>query len=730
MGRARIVAADVSAAAAPITTDTATGTPFSPLYDHAPKFELVSPFEPTGDQPRAVSALASGVQKNKRQTLLGVTGSGKTFTVANVVAKCGKNTLVISHNKTLAAQLYSELKQFFPRNNVGYFVSYYDYYQPESYIPQTDTYIEKDTQVNEKIEKMRLEATAMLLSGEPTIIVATVSCIYSLGNPRDWDNLALRVRRGDQLGRGALIQRLVDARYERNDTEVAPGNFRVRGDTLEITPAYSEDLVRISMFGDEIERVSILDKVSRDVVRDLPELRIFPAKHYLIASDVRANAILSIRDELAGRLPELAELERQRLESRTTYDLEMIEELGYCSGIENYSRHFDGRRPGQQAFCLMDFFDEDFLLVIDESHVTLPQLHGMYKGDHSRKRELVTHGFRLDSAYDNRPLKFEEFEEYVMRHPTIFVSATPAAYEREVSSGVAEQLVRPTGLLDPRVDLRPTQGQMDDLISEIGDRAERGERVLVTTLTKRMAEDLAEYLSRRDVRVRYLHSEIEGLQRTELIRQLRLGEFDVLVGINLLREGLDIPEVSLVAILDADKEGFLRNTTSLIQTFGRAARNANGSVIMYADTVTDSMRAAMDETERRRRRQSEYNERHGLVPRTITKAIPAGAEDSGKFDDSKTKSVHDIHRELADLGAKMERYSHDLDFEQAIKCRDTIKRLTEELESRNGEKGGGGRGRQKKRTRAGKKKDGGGRGKDRNGRDDTGGDGSIKKGRP
>ncbi|MCE2497664.1 MAG: excinuclease ABC subunit UvrB [Nitrosopumilaceae archaeon] len=729
MGRARTVAADVSAAA----TTTTTGTPFSPLYDHAPEFELDSPFEPTGDQPRAVSELASGVQKNKRQTLLGVTGSGKTFTVANVIAKCGKNTLVISHNKTLAAQLYSELKQFFPRNNVGYFVSYYDYYQPESYIPQTDTYIEKDTQVNEKIEKMRLEATAMLLSSEPTIIVATVSCIYSLGNPRDWDNLALRIRRGDQLGRGALIQRLVDARYERNDMEVAPGNFRVRGDTLEITPAYSEDLVRISMFGDEIERVSILDRVSRDVVRDLPELRIFPAKHYLIASDVRASAIKSIKAELAGRLPELAELERQRLESRTTYDLEMIEELGYCSGIENYSRHFDGRRPGQQAFCLMDFFDKDFLLVIDESHVTLPQLHGMYKGDHSRKRELVTHGFRLDSAYDNRPLKFEEFEEYVMRHPTIFVSATPAAYEREVSSGVAEQLVRPTGLLDPRVELRPTQGQMDDLISEIGDRAGRGERVLVTTLTKRMAEDLAEYLSRRDVRVRYLHSEIEGLQRTELIRQLRLGEFDVLVGINLLREGLDIPEVSLVAILDADKEGFLRNTTSLIQTFGRAARNANGSVIMYADAVTDSMRAAMDETERRRRRQSEYNARHGLVPRTITKAIPAGAADSGAFDDSKTKSVHDIHRELADLGAKMEQYSHDLDFEQAIKCRDTIKRLTGELESRNGEKGGRGRGRQKKRTRFGKKKDGGGRGKDRNGRGGDaggGGNGRAKKGRP
>ena len=693
---------------------------------HDNGFLLVSEFEPTGDQPAAISKLADGVMDGKRQTLLGVTGSGKTFSIANVIEQCGKNALVISHNKTLAAQLYSELKQFFPENNVGYFVSYYDYYQPESYIPQTDTYIEKDTQINERIEKMRLEATAMLLSGEPTVIVATVSCIYSLGNPRDWDDLALTIRRGDDTGRRTLIQGMIKARYERNDTEVAPGNFRVKGDTIDVTPAYSDDLVRISMFGDEIERISILEKTSREEIRELSEIRIFPAKHYLIADDVRSRAIESIRGELASRLPELRELESQRLESRTTYDLEMIEELGYCSGIENYSRHFDGRSPGQQAFCLMDFFADDYLLVIDESHVTLPQLHGMYKGDYSRKRELVTHGFRLPSAYDNRPLKFEEFEEYVVRHPTIFVSATPASYERGISSSIAEQLVRPTGLLDPKVDVRPTAGQMDDLVSEIGKRASVGERVLVTTLTKRMAEDLAEYLSRRDVRVRYMHSEIDGLQRTEIIRQLRLGEFDVLVGINLLREGLDIPEVSLVAILDADKEGFLRNTTSLIQTFGRAARNANGSVIMYADSTTDSMRSAISETERRRLKQIQYNKDHGLVPRTIIKPIPPAADSADgnaggnggglasssmsiTIADARARSVYDIQKQMANLESEMERHSHDLDFEQAIRCRDTINRLQEELRLRDGAKkdndhGKGAQNRSSTRRKSGAKK--------------------------
>ncbi|MCY4491107.1 MAG: excinuclease ABC subunit UvrB [Thaumarchaeota archaeon] len=643
------------------------------------KFELSSEFVPKGDQPQAIKTLVDGVNKGKIQTLLGVTGSGKTFTVANVIAQTGKNALIISHNKTLAAQLYSELKQFFPKNNVGYFVSYYDYYQPESYLPQTDTYIEKDTQINDKIEKMRLEATAMLLSGEPTIIISTVSCIYSLGNPQDWKDMATTIKVGDVINRDHLIKRLIDARYERNDTELVPGNFKVKGDTLEVIPAYSEDVVKISMFGDEIEKITLLDHVARSEKRKITQMRIFPAKHYLIAKDVREKAISSIKAELKKRLPELEELQRQRLKMRTNYDLEMIEELGYCSGIENYSRHFDGRKAGEKAFCLMDFFADDYILVIDESHVTLPQLHGMYKGDHSRKNELVTYGFRLPSAYDNRPLMFEEFEKYIKN--TIFVSATPAVYEKEISEKPVEQLVRPTGLLDPLVETRPTKNQMDDLISEIVKRAECNERVLVTTLTKRMAEDLAEYLSKKDVKVRYMHSEIEGLQRTELIRQLRLGEFDVLVGINLLREGLDIPEVSLVAILDADKEGFLRNMTSLIQTFGRAARNANGTVIMYADSITQSMKNATLETKRRRERQIAYNIEHSITPQTIIKAVP---KQETTLDDSKIKSPHDLATDIVELEIQMEKYSKELDFESAIECRDRIKRLQKEIESKHG----------------------------------------------
>ncbi|MFQ5497070.1 MAG: excinuclease ABC subunit UvrB [Nitrosopumilus sp.] len=644
-------------------------------------FELVSNYEPTGDQPQAIDTLVEGVKKGTVQTLLGVTGSGKTFSIANVIARTGKNTLVISHNKTLAAQLYSELKQFFPKNNVGYFISYYDYYQPESYLPQTDTYIEKDTQINEKIEKLRLEATAMLLSGEPTIIVSTVSCIYSLGNPEDWEDLAITINAGDDIKRNEIIRKLVEARYERNDTEVAPGNFRVKGDTIDITPAYSEDLVRISMFGDEVEKITILDHVSLKEKKRVSQMTIFPAKHYLIAKDVREKAVISIKDELQKRLPELNELEKQRLEMRTKYDLEMIEELGYCSGIENYSRHFDGRREGEKAFCLMDFFGDDYLLVIDESHVTLPQLHGMYKGDHSRKKELVTYGFRLPSAYDNRPLKFEEFEKYIQN--TIFVSATPSEYEKKISSKIAEQLVRPTGLLDPQVEIRPSKNQMDDLIQEINKRVSTSERVLVTTLTKRMAEDLAEYLSKKQVRVRYMHSEIEGLQRTELLRQLRLGDFDVLVGINLLREGLDIPEVSLVAILDADKEGFLRNFTSLIQTCGRAARNENGTVIMYADTNTQSMKNAISETKRRREKQMQYNRDNNITPKTIIKSVP---EQETTLDDSKLKSTHDLTTDIIDLEAQMKKYSEDLDFERAIECRDRIKRLEKEIQLKDGRK--------------------------------------------
>ncbi len=650
----------------------------SDLLQQVQTFQLVSEFEPTGDQPQAVAKLVDGVKKNKVQTLLGVTGSGKTFTIANVIEQTGKNTLVISHNKTLAAQLYAELKQFFPKNNVGYFVSYYDYYQPESYIPQTDTYIEKDTEINEKIERMRLEATAMLLSGEPTIIVATVSSIYSLGSPKDWEQMATTITTNTSHSRTELIKKFINARYERNDLELAPGNFRVKGDTIDIIPAYSNDIIRISLFGDEIEKISLLDQVSLKEKRKINSIKIFPAKHYLIAEDVRQKAVRSIRDELKQRLTQLNELEKQRLEMRTKFDLEMIEELGYCSGIENYSRHFDGRKPGEKAFCLLDFFGDDFLLVIDESHATIPQLHGMYGGDYTRKKALVYYGFRLPSAFDNRPLKFSEFESYIKN--CIFVSATPSTYEKEISYQIAEQLVRPTGLIDPIVEVRPTKDQMDDLISEIQKRIKKNQRVLVTTLTKRMAEDLAEYLSKKEVKVRYLHSEIEGLQRTELIRQLRLGDFDVLVGINLLREGLDIPEVALVAILDADKEGFLRNYTSLIQTFGRAARNADGAVILYADNITKSIREAIDETGRRRRKQLEYNKLHNITPRTIIKSIP---EQVATLDDTKNKTPHDLGCESIEVEAQMKKYAEDLDFEKAIECRDRLRRIQIELEKKN-----------------------------------------------
>jgi len=639
-----------------------------------PTFEIVSDYIPTGDQPQAIEALVEGIRRKKIQTLLGVTGSGKTFTVANAIQRTGKNTLVISHNKTLAAQLYSELKQFFPKNNVGYFVSYYDYYQPESYIPQTDTYIEKDTQINEKIEKMRLEATAMLLSGEPTIVVATVSCIYSLGSPREWELMSITIEKGAEIGRGSLIKKLVNARYDRNDTELLPGRFRIKGDTVDIIPAYSDSVVRISMFGDDVEKISICDPVSLKEKKQVSQIKIYPAKHYLVAADVRKKADESIRNELKERLPQLRELERQRLEMRTKYDLEMIEELGYCSGIENYSRHFDGRLEGEPPFCLLDFFGDNFLLVVDESHVTLPQLHGMYNGDHTRKKSLIDYGFRLVSAFDNRPLKFEEFEKYVKN--TIFVSATPGDYERKKSFHIVEQLVRPTGLVDPTVEIRKTEGQMDDLILEIKKRVDKNQRVLVTTLTKRMAEDLAEYLSKNKVKVRYLHSEIENLQRTEIIRQLRLGEFDVLVGINLLREGLDIPEVSLVAILDADKEGFLRNITSLIQTFGRAARNVDGSVIMYASKVTQSMKLAMTETERRKNRQLEYNKKMGITPATIVKAIPA---QTIVPEETKHMSRHDLQTLAIEIEATMKRYAEDLDFENAIEYRDKLTKIQRQL---------------------------------------------------
>lgn len=637
-------------------------------------------FPPSGDQPEAIEQLVRGVRSGGRQTLLGVTGSGKTFTIANVIASANKNTLVISHNKTLAAQLYAEFKEFFPKNNVGYFVSFYDYYQPESYIPQTDTYIEKDTEVNEKIEKMRLEATAMLMSGEPTIIVSTVSCIYSLGSPKEWEKNAIPVVRGMTIDRKLLIHNFIEARYERNDMSLVPGNLRAKGDTIDIIPGYSDDIIRISMFGDEIEHISIHDHVTMKKLRDVNAVKIFPAKHYITDDNSRSRAIGSIKRELENWLPNLpSELERQRLIQRTKYDLEMIEEFDYCSGIENYSRHLDGRAPGQPPYCLLDFFGDDFLLVIDESHVTLPQLHGMYNGDYTRKKMLIDYGFRLPSAYDNRPLKFEEFENYLKN--VIFVSATPSPYELRSSSQVIEQLVRPTGLVDPKVEIRPTKNQMEDLIKEIKNRAEKkNQRTLVTTMTKRMAEDLAEFLAKNKVRVRYLHSEIEGLERTELIRQLRLGEFDSLVGINLLREGLDIPEVSLVAILDADKEGFLRNTTSLIQTFGRAARNLDGTVIMYSDHITQSMKQALEETERRRKKQLEYNKRYKITPKTIVKPVPESIKEISDVEvEIKSMAREDLFKLAVETEATMKRFAEELEFEKAIMFREKLDKIRKVL---------------------------------------------------
>ena len=630
-------------------------------------------FPPRGDQPEAIEKLVKGVlTKRGCQTLLGVTGSGKTFTIANVISRTNKNTLIISHNKTLAAQLYAEFKEFFPNNNVGYFVSFYDYYQPESYIPQTDTYIEKDTEVNERIEKMRLEATAMLMSGEPTIIVSTVSCIYSLGSPTEWEDSSTTLEKGMTISRRDLIHNLIEARYERNDTSLVPGSFRAKGDTIDIIPGYSNDVIRILLFGDEIEKVSIHDHVTLNKIRDIHSVKIFPAKHYIVGDDSRLSAIKSIKRELENWLPNLpSELERQRLTSRTKYDLEMIEELGYCAGIENYSRHLDGRAPGQPPYCLLDFFGEDFLLVIDESHVTIPQLHGMYNGDYTRKKMLVDYGFRLPSAFDNRPLRFKEFEKYLKN--VIFVSATPANYEIKSSWQVVEQLVRPTGLVDPKVEIRSTKNQIQDLIDEITIRVNNNQRTLVTTLTKRMAEDLSEFLAKNNVRVRYLHSEIEGLERTEIIRHLRMGEFDVLVGINLLREGLDIPEVSLVAILDADKEGFLRNNTSLIQTFGRAARHIDGMVILYADHATDSIRNAMAETERRRRKQIQYNKKNQITPQSVVKPIPdkisAKTQD---IDLTKSMARTDLVKLAAETETAMKRFAEDLDFEKAIEFRERL----------------------------------------------------------
>ena len=588
-----------------------------------PNFELVTDLVPRGDQPKAIAELSAGLAEGRRyQTLLGATGTGKTFTIGHVIAEYGRPTLVMSHNKTLAAQLYGELKQLFPHNAVEYFISYYDYYQPEAYIPATDTYIEKDASINDDIDRLRLRTTSSLIERNDVIVVASVSAIYGLGSPREYRSLMVVLETGQEIPRDRILEELVRIQYARGDYDFEPGRFRVRGDVIEIFPAYEEQAVRIELWGDEVERISKIDPMRGTTIASLDRAAIYPAKHFVTTRPQLEEATRAIRTELEERLVALREngrmLEAHKLETRTRFDLEMMEEMGYCAGIENYSRHLSGRAPGERPSCLLDYFPDDFLLVLDESHVTVPQIGGMYAGDRSRKETLVEHGYRLPSALDNRPLRFEEFERFMQR--TIFVSATPADFELEKSGGVVvEQIIRPTGLLDPEVAVRPVRGQVDDLMEEIRRREAAGEKVLVTTLTKRMAEDLADYLNESGVRVRYMHSDIDALERMEIIRGLRTDEFDVLVGINLLREGLDLPEVSLVAVLDADKEGFLRSATALIQTAGRAARNANGKVVLYADRVTEAMRTMMGETERRREIQAAHNEAHGLVPETVTK---------------------------------------------------------------------------------------------------------------
>ena len=654
-------------------------------------FQLVSAYEPRGDQPKAIAELVAGIRQGKKhQTLLGATGTGKTFTISNVIQQVNKPTLVIAHNKTLAGQLYSEFKQFFPHNAVEYFVSYYDYYQPEAYVPQTDTYIEKDASINDEIDKLRHSATSALFERRDVIIIASVSCIYGLGSPEEYRELVVSLRVGMEIERDYLLRRLVDIQYERNDIDFRRGTFRVRGDVVEIFPASrDEHCIRIEFFGDEIERIREVDALTGHVMAEREHVAIFPASHFVTREEKMNIAIENIEKELEERLRELREqgklLEAQRLEQRTRYDIEMMKEMGFCSGIENYSRHLTLRPPGSTPYTLLDYFPDDFLIVIDESHVTLPQIRGMYNGDKARKEVLVEHGFRLPSALDNRPLTFAEFEQKV--NQIIYVSATPGPYELEHCPQVVEQIIRPTGLLDPTIDVRPIAGQIDDLVDEIQKRIARKERTLVTTLTKKMAEDLTDYLKDIGIQVAYLHSEIKTLERIEIIRDLRLGKYDVLVGINLLREGLDIPEVSLVAILDADKEGFLRSERSLIQTIGRVARNANGHVIMYADTITKSMEIAINETKRRRAIQEAYNREHGIVPKTIQKDVPDviratfAAEEKETYE---TKDVRHLSKEerlalIAQLEQEMKEAAKALHFERAAQLRDLILELKAEV---------------------------------------------------
>lgn len=656
-------------------------------------FELISDYQPTGDQPEAIAQLTQGLKKGEHaQILLGATGTGKTFTISNVIAKANKPTLILSHNKTLAGQLYGEMKKFFPNNAVEYFVSYYDYYQPEAYVPSSDTYIEKDASINDEIDKLRHAATSALLERNDVIVVASVSSIFGLGDPREYRDHVLSLHVGQEIERNRLLRDLVEIQFDRNDIDFQRGRFRVHGDVVEIFPASRDErALRVEFFGDEIDRIREVDALTGEIIGDREQVSIFPATHFLTSDDIMDTALPQIEAEMKEQVAKFTQegkpLEAERIQQRTTYDIEMMREMGYTNGIENYSRYMDGRKPGEPPFTLLDFFPKDFLLVVDESHQTMPQVRGMYNGDRARKQQLIDYGFRLPSALDNRPLKLSEFEERV--NQVIYMSATPGPYEQEQTDHVVQQIIRPTGLLDPKVEVRPVMGQIDDLVGEINQRIEKNERVLITTLTKKMSEDLTDYLKDLGLKVKYLHSDIKTLERTQIIRELRLGKFDVLVGINLLREGLDIPEVSLVAILDADKEGFLRNERSLIQTIGRAARNANGQVIMYADTITASMQAAIDETKRRREIQEAYNQAHHIVPKTIIKPIQEAitavkpAEDAGEIEHDTEFTVKDFkalakdeqQNLLAELTEQMRSAAKRLDFEQAATLRDTIMEL-------------------------------------------------------